>query len=47
MPDSLRFLLIVSCLAGAVYGTAWVLAKFPPDQVEIVKPLPSEKLRAQ
>ncbi len=45
MPDSIRFLLILTCLAGAVYGTAWALANFPPEQSEIVKPLPHEKLR--
>jgi hypothetical protein len=45
MPDSIRFLLIIACLAGAVYGTAWALANFPPEQTEIVKPLPHEKLR--
>jgi len=45
MPDSLRFLLIVACLAGVVYGAAWGLANFPPEQTEIVRPLPHEKLR--
>lgn len=47
MPDSLRFLLILACLAGAVYGAAWGLANFPPEQREIVKALPHEKLRQQ
>ena len=45
MPDSIRFLLIIACLGGAVYGTAWGLANFPPEQTEIVKALPHEKLR--
>ena len=47
MPDSLRFLLIIACLAAAVYGTAWGLANFPPEQSEIVKPLPHEKIRQE
>ena len=39
MPDSLRFLLIVLCLAGAGYGVVWGLANFPPEQKEVVKQL--------
>jgi len=45
VPDSLRFLLILACLAGAVYAAAWGLATYPPEQSEIVKSLPNEKLR--
>jgi hypothetical protein len=45
MPDSLRFLVILACLAGAVYGAAWTLANFPPEQTEIVRPLAHDKLR--
>lgn len=40
MPDSLRFVLILACLAGLAYGAMWALAQFPPKQGEIVKPLP-------
>src|SRR5205823_12380094 len=47
MPDTLRFLLILACLAGLIYGSAWGLANFPPEQTEIVKSLPHEKLRQQ
>ncbi len=47
MPDTIKFLLVVLCLGGAVYGGAWALAHFPPEQSEIVKPLSSEKLRAK
>jgi hypothetical protein len=47
VPDTLRFLLIIACLAGAVYGAAWALANFPPEQTEIVKSLPHERLRQQ
>ncbi len=45
MPDTLKFLLVVAGLAGAVYGSAWALAHFPPEQTEIVKTLPHENLR--
>ncbi len=42
MPDSLRFLLILACLAGLAYGAVWALAHFPPTPGEIVKPLPHD-----
>jgi len=42
MPDSLRFVLILACLAGLAYGAIWALAQFPPKQGEIVKPLPHD-----
>jgi hypothetical protein len=45
MPDTLKFLLVIACLVGAVYAGAWSLAHFPPEQTEIVKPLSNEKLR--
>ncbi len=45
MPESLRLLIILGCLAGAVYGAVWALSTYPPEQNEIVKELPSEKLR--
>lgn len=45
MPDTLKFLLVILFVGGAVYGGAWALAHFPPEQTEIVKPLSSEKLR--
>jgi hypothetical protein len=45
LPDTLRFLIVVGVLAGLVYGSAWTLASFPPEQTEIVKALPHEKLR--
>lgn len=45
MPDSLRFLFVVLILAGVVYGAVWSLANFPPEQSEVVKSLPHEKLR--
>ncbi len=47
MPDTIKFLLVIGCLAGAIYGGVWALANFPPEQTEIVKPISSEKLRAK
>jgi hypothetical protein len=47
VPDTVRFLLIIASLAGAVYGAAWGLANYPPEQAEIVKALPHEKIRQQ
>jgi hypothetical protein len=47
VPDTLRFLLIIACLAGAIYGSVWGLANFPPEQSEVVKSLPHEKFRQQ
>ena len=47
MPDTLRFLLIIACLAGAVYGAVWALSNYPPEQTQIVRPLPHEKIRQQ
>jgi hypothetical protein len=45
MPDTIKFVLVILCLGGAIYGGAWALAHFPPEQTEIVKPLSNEKLR--
>jgi hypothetical protein len=47
MPDTVKFVLVLAFLGGAIYGGAWTLAHFPPEQSEIVKSLPSEKLRAK
>ncbi len=45
MPDSLRFLIALLIVGGVAYGSVWALANFPPEQTEIVKSLPHEKLR--
>jgi predicted O-methyltransferase YrrM len=45
VPDSLRALIIVALLAGLGYGAIWMLANVPPQQTEIVRQLPSERLR--
>jgi hypothetical protein len=47
MPDTVKFLLVVAVIGAALYGGLWTLAHVPPEQTEIVKPLPSEKLRAR
>ena len=45
MPFTLRFLLILACLAAIAYGGIWALANFPPEQSQIVKPVSHEALR--
>jgi hypothetical protein len=45
MPDTVKFVIVLLCLGGAIYGGAWALAHFPPEQTEIVRPLSDEKLR--
>ena len=45
MPDTVKFAIVLLCLGGAIYGGAWALAHFPPEQAEVVKPLSAEKLR--
>jgi hypothetical protein len=45
MPDSLRFLIILAVLGGAVYGGAWWLANFPPEPTQVEKSISSNRLR--
>ena len=45
LPDTIKFLLVLGVLAGVIYGGVVALATFPPEQSEIIKPLPHEKLR--
>lgn len=45
MPDTIKFLIVLLGLGGAIFGGAWALAHFPPEQTEVVKPLPAERLR--
>jgi hypothetical protein len=47
LPDTVRFLLVIGVIGGLIYGGALALASFPPEQTEIIKPLPHEKLRSQ
>jgi len=46
IPDFLKFILIIAALVGAVYGGALALATYPPEQSDVIRPLPHEKLRA-
>ena len=45
LPDTVKFLVIVGAIVGIVYGSAWALAHFPPEQHAITKSLPHERLR--
>ncbi len=45
MPDSLRYLIILLVLGGAVYGGAWYMANFPPEPGQIEKPVTNDRLR--
>jgi hypothetical protein len=45
MPDTVKFVLTLAVIGGLIYGGAWALAHYPPEQTEIVKPISSEKLR--
>jgi hypothetical protein len=45
IPDTVKFFLVLGVIAGFAYGSVWGLAHFPPEQAEIIKALPHEKLR--
>jgi hypothetical protein len=45
IPDTLKILLVLGLIAGAAYGSVWGLATFPPEQAEVLKALPHDKLR--
>jgi hypothetical protein len=45
IPDTLKFILALGLIAGFAYGSIWGLANFPPEQAEVIKSLPHEKLR--
>lgn len=45
LPDTLKFLIVVAAIGGAIYGSVWSLANFPPEQTQITKALPHERLR--
>jgi hypothetical protein len=47
IPDTVKFLLVIGCIAGAAYGAVWGLATFPPEQAEVIKSLPHDKLRQE
>jgi hypothetical protein len=45
IPDTLKFILVIGLIVGVAYGSVWGLAHFPPEQAEVIKALPHEKLR--
>jgi hypothetical protein len=45
IPDTLKFLIVVGVIVGAIYGSAWTLANYPPEQAAITKALPDERLK--
>lgn len=45
LPESLRLLLILALLGAAIYGGLWALSTFPPEQNDIIKELPSDRLK--
>jgi hypothetical protein len=45
LPDTVKFIVIIGLIAGAVYGSAYGLATFPPEPAPVIKSLPHEKLR--
>ena len=47
MPDTVKFVVYIGLVAGVIYGAAYALASFPPQQTEITRPLPHVKLRGK
>jgi hypothetical protein len=45
IPDTLKFVMVVALIGCAAYSAVWGLATFPPEQAEVVRALPHEKLR--
>jgi hypothetical protein len=45
VPDTIKFVFVAGLIVAAVYGAAYALANFPPEQSEIIKSLPHDKLR--
>jgi hypothetical protein len=46
MPDTLKFLLVIGIVVGAVYGGAYLLASFPPSPTEVTQTLSHDRLRS-
>ena len=47
MPDTVKFVVYIAVVAAVIYGAAYALASFPPQQTEITRPLPHVKLRGK
>lgn len=47
MPDTVKFVVFIAVIAGVIYGAAYALASFPPQQTEITRPLEHAKLRGK
>jgi hypothetical protein len=47
MPDTVKFVVFIALVAGVIYGVAYALASFPPQQTEITRPLEHAKLRGK
>jgi hypothetical protein len=45
IPDTLKFLIVILLIVGTAFAAVWGLATFPPEQADVVKSLPHEKLR--
>jgi hypothetical protein len=45
LPDTVKFIVIIGLVVGAIYGSAYGLATFPPEPAPVIKSLPHEKLR--
>jgi hypothetical protein len=45
IPDTLKFIVVLGLIAGFAFGSVWALAAFPPEQAEVIRALPHEKLR--
>lgn len=45
IPDTIKFILVVGAIAASIYGGAYGLAHFPPEQSEIVRPVFSDALK--
>jgi hypothetical protein len=45
IPDTVKFIVVLCLIVGAAFGSVWGLATFPPEQSEVIKSLPHDKLR--
>jgi hypothetical protein len=45
IPDTVKFLFVIFLIVGTAYAAVWGLATFPPEQSEVIRSLPHEKLR--